>query len=176
MSQASMFDNDNSKNKEGEDVRRTFDDVDSRYLNEGCTFCKIIKGELDAPIVFEDEESLAFLDHRPLLHGHTLLVPKHHFETVHDLPSDLRTHLMEVTKSILKGVEDALNADGSFMAINTNVSQSVPHFHIHAVPRWESDSLFSKTLSWRRYPYKDNQEKEVKKKVSSSIHNILSSE
>src|SRR5579872_3935314 len=95
--------------------------------NQNCIFCKIIRGELPAYIVFEDEISLAFLDARPVFPGHTLLVPKQHFETLIDLPAPLVGPFFQNAQLLARAMETSLKADGTFVAINNHVSQSVPH-------------------------------------------------
>ena len=124
-----------------------------------CTFCRIASGELAAPIVFEDDVSIAFLDHRPLFAGHCLLVPKIHFETLRDLPAALAGRLFANAQVLSAAVEDGLGAEGSFVAINNRVSQSVPHLHIHVVPRRKGDGL--KGFFWPRRKYRDDAELEA---------------
>src|SRR5712691_5433659 len=102
-----------------------------KATNMSCTFCGIVRGETPANVVFEDEVSIAFLDHRPLFPGHCILIPKAHFQTFVDLPTDLITPLFANAQLLAKGVEQAMEAEGTFVAINNRVSQSVPHFHIH---------------------------------------------
>jgi len=123
-----------------------------------CTFCRIIGGEAPAFAVFEDALAYAFLDHRPLLKGHVLLTPKAHRETLQDLPEDAVGPLFRIARMLCGAVERAMAADGSFLAINTRISQSVPHLHIHVVPRWRKDGLFSPKLVWKRQPYRDEAE------------------
>src|SRR5438445_5981131 len=106
-----------------------------------CLFCKIADGEVAARLVFEDATSIAFLDHRPLFPGHCLLVPKIHYETLIDLPTALLMPLMANTQLLAGAVERGLEAHGSFVAINNRISQSVPHLHIHVVPRRRKDGL-----------------------------------
>src|ERR1700730_14658789 len=118
-----------------------------------CAFCRIIRGEEEAPVVFEDSLSLAFLDHRPLFPGHCLLVPKAHYETLADLPASLVGPLFQNAQLLERAIEEGLAADGTFIAINTRVSQSVPHIHIHLVPRHFKDGL--KGFSWPRQRYQD---------------------
>lgn len=118
-----------------------------------CTFCKIIHSKGQSYLVFEDEVSLAFLDHRPLFPGHCLLVPKDHYETLVDLPTGLLVPLFSNVQLLVNAVELGLQADGSFVAINNRVSQSVPHLHIHVVPRRHKDGL--KGFFWPRQPYKE---------------------
>lgn len=108
---------------------------------EGCLFCDIAAHKVEAKIVFEDAISLAFLDYRPLFAGHCLLIPKAHYATLTDLPEDLVGPLFLNAQHLTKAVEAAMNAEGSFVAMNNVVSQSVPHFHIHIVPRKKGDGL-----------------------------------
>jgi histidine triad (HIT) family protein len=118
---------------------------------ETCLFCKIAQAELPAEIVWQDEQCLAFLDTKPLFEGHVLLVPRAHFELLRDLPKDLLDHLFEQTQKLSIAVEAAMNAEGSFVAMNNKVSQSVPHFHIHIVPRRKGDGL--RGFFWPRSKY-----------------------
>jgi histidine triad (HIT) family protein len=124
----------------------------------GCLFCAIANGEQDASVVFEDDDSLAFLDHRPLFHGHCLLVTKQHFETLTDLPEQLITPLFGNAQLLARAVESGLKAQGSFVAMNNRVSQSVPHLHIHIVPRNKGDGL--KGFFWPRTKYASREETE----------------
>ena len=125
----------------------------SEDINQGCVFCKIIRGELPAYIVFEDDLSLAFLDAKPVFPGHTLLVPRQHYETLIDLPGPLVGPLFQNAQLLARAMETGLKADGTFVAINNHVSQSVPHMHIHVVPRRYGDGL--KGFFWPRQKYKD---------------------
>ncbi len=120
---------------------------------KSCLFCKIARGELESPVVFEDSNSVAFLDHRPLFPGHCLLVPRTHHETLEDLPASLITALFSNAQLVARAVERGLGAEGSFVAVNNRVSQSVPHFHIHIVPRRRKDGL--KGFFWPRQKYPD---------------------
>jgi histidine triad (HIT) family protein len=120
---------------------------------ESCIFCRIIGGEMAGYAVLEDDVTLAFLDHRPLFPGHCLLVPKAHYGTLLDLPTTLLTPLMANAQLLARAVERGLEAHGSFVAINNRISQSVPHLHIHVVPRRRKDGL--KGFFWPRQPYKD---------------------
>lgn len=121
-----------------------------------CLFCQIIHGDVAAQIVFEDDVSMAFLDHRPLFPGHCLLVPKEHFETLGDLPEDSVGPLFKNAQLLARAVELALGAEGSFVAMNNRVSQSVPHLHVHIVPRRRKDGL--KGFFWPRNKYKGEAE------------------
>lgn len=120
---------------------------------ESCIFCRIVKGEIRGHVVFEDGATLAFLDHRPLFPGHCLLGPKIHYETLLDLPTALFTPMMTNAQLLARAIERGLEAQGSFVAINNRISQSVPHLHMHVVPRRRKDGL--KGFFWPRRPYKD---------------------
>jgi histidine triad (HIT) family protein len=121
-----------------------------------CLFCGIISGEVSASIVFEDDVTIAFLDHRPLFPGHCLLVPKQHFETLIDLPVELVGPFFQNVQLLARAVEVALEAEGSFVAMNNRVSQSVPHLHVHVVPRRRKDGL--KGFFWPRTKYADQEQ------------------
>lgn len=118
-----------------------------------CLFCGIVEKDVNASIVFEDDISLAFLDHRPLFPGHSLLVPKTHFETLTDLPAELLGPFFTNVQLLARAVELALKAEGSFVAMNNRVSQSVPHLHVHIVPRRKKDGL--KGFFWPRNKYEN---------------------
>jgi len=121
-----------------------------------CLFCRIAAGEEDAEVVFEDENSLAFLDNRPLFHGHSLLIPRAHHETLADLPDDLLGHLFANARLLSRAIPDAMGKPGSFVALNNVVSQSVPHLHVHVVPRKPKDGL--RGFFWPRTKYKGAKE------------------
>ncbi len=125
-------------------------------LDENCTFCKIIRGSIPSHKVFEDDISLAFLDHRPLFAGHCLFIIKSHLETLSDLPAELVGPLFLNVRLLSRAVTQGMNAEGSFVAVNNRVSQSVPHFHVHIVPRRKGDGL--KGFFWPRRAYKDADE------------------
>jgi histidine triad (HIT) family protein len=136
-----------------------------------CLFCRIVSGELPATIVYEDDVSVAFLDHRPLFHGHTLLVPREHVETLGELPTKIVAPYFEAAQLLSRAVETAMDAEGTFVAMNNRVSQSVPHLHVHVVPRRKKDGL--KGFFWPRTKYKDDEEmEEVKKKISIALKKI----
>ena len=117
----------------------------------GCVFCDIRDGRVPAFTVLEDERCLAFLDRRPIFPGHTLLIPKVHHVTLMDLPPDLLAPLFAQAQRLARAVERALGADGSFVAMNNRVSQSVAHLHVHVVPRRFHDGL--KGFFWPRGRY-----------------------
>ncbi len=121
-----------------------------------CRFCNIINSKEPDYKVFENDISLAFLDKRPLFIGHTLLVPKKHIETLYDMPNEIIGGLFSDVKFVAKGVELAMHADGTFIAINNRVSQSVPHLHVHIVPRKYNERL--KGFFWPRTEYKNKNE------------------
>jgi histidine triad (HIT) family protein len=136
--------------------------------NPNCLFCKIVRGDVTARIVFEDEISLAFLDHRPVFPGHCLLIPKEHYETLTDLPEELVGPFFKNAQLLSRAVESALEAHGTFVAINNRVSQSVPHLHTHIVPRRRKDGL--KGFFWPRYPYQSEADADA---VQAAIRNAL---
>jgi histidine triad (HIT) family protein len=121
-----------------------------------CTFCQIANGELPAQIVHRDNEVIAFLDRAPLLHGHVLVMPTAHVETLDDLPDELLTPVFGAVRRTSIAVQKALKAEGSFVATNTRISQSVPHLHVHVVPRNKGDGLFSTRLIWQRKKYESD--------------------
>jgi len=116
-----------------------------------CIFCRVESRAVDSLIVYEDEQTLAFLDHRPLFPGHCLLIPRTHYETLSDLPPAQIEPLFSAAQRLARAVETGMRADGSFVAINNRVSQSVPHLHIHVVPRRRKDGL--RGFFWPRIPY-----------------------
>jgi len=120
-------------------------------MSETCIFCRIAAREIPAEIVFEDQHAIAFLDIDPLFPGHTLLVPKSHSQTLTDLPAAQVAPLFENAQRLTRAVESAMEADGSFLGINNRVSQSVPHLHIHIVPRRKKDGL--RGFFWPRRKY-----------------------
>jgi len=138
---------------------------------DSCLFCRIVSGELPATVVYEDDDSVAFLDHRPLFHGHTLLVPREHVETLGELPAKIIGPYFEAAQLLSRVVESAMDAEGTFVAMNNRVSQSVPHLHVHVVPRRKKDGL--KGFFWPRTKYKNDEEmEEVKKKITIAFKKI----
>jgi histidine triad (HIT) family protein len=122
----------------------------------GCLFCSIVAGEVPAHVVLDTPDVVAFLDHRPLFPGHALVVPREHVETLRDLPDPLRDELFARTQQLAAAVQDAMGAQGSFVAMNNVVSQSVPHVHVHVVPRNRKDGL--RGFFWPRGKYADDEE------------------
>jgi histidine triad (HIT) family protein len=121
-----------------------------------CVFCSIVAGELPAHIVLDEPRILGFLDARPVFKGHVLLVPRGHVDTLLDLPSALRDPLFEGAQRLAGAVVKGLGAQGSFVAMNNVVSQSVPHLHVHVVPRTKGDGL--RGFFWPRTKYASDAE------------------
>ena len=121
-----------------------------------CTFCEIIAGSVPAHVVLDDEVTFAFLDHRPVFKGHVLLAPRDHVETLGELADALIEPLFSRARALARAMEQGLGADGSFVAINNRVSQSVPHLHVHVVPRRRKDGL--RGFFWPRTKYADDAE------------------
>ena len=136
----------------------------------GCAFCRIVAGELPAHVAWEDELTLGFLDTRPLFPGHCLLVPRDHHETLGDLPEHLVGDLFGTARRLALAVETAMEAEGSFVAMNNRVSQSVPHLHVHVVPRRRKDGL--RGFFWPRSRYADDAEAEA---VAERVRTALAS-
>ena len=136
-----------------------------------CEFCRIVRGEIERYVVWEDDSSLGFLDDRPLFPGHVLLIPRRHYETLADLPPDLVEPLFLGARLLARAVEEAMSAQGTFVAINNRISQSVPHLHVHVVPRRKKDGL--KGFFWPRNPYKNEEhQKEVQKTLRAVIERL----
>jgi histidine triad (HIT) family protein len=121
-----------------------------------CVFCDIAAGEVSAEIVLADETAVAFLDRRPLFKGHVLVMPREHHETLADLPAALVGPLFTRVQRVSAALPAALGAQGSFVALNNVVSQSVPHLHVHVVPRTRGDGL--RGFFWPRQKYADDAE------------------
>ena len=118
-----------------------------------CVFCSIVQGEVPAYVVLDDPIAVGFLDTRPLFPGHVLLVPRGHHETLTDLPTELVGPLFERAQRLAGAVQSAMGAAGTFVAINNTISQSVPHLHVHVVPRNKRDGL--RGFFWPRTTYRD---------------------
>jgi len=130
-----------------------------------------VSGELPATIVYEDDNVVAFLDHRPLFPGHTLLVPRQHVETLGELPTKLIAPYFEAAQLLSLAVESAMDAEGTFVAMNNRVSQSVPHLHVHIVPRRRKDGL--KGFFWPRTKYANPDAMiEVGKRISEQLSQL----
>ena len=121
-----------------------------------CLFCAIAAGDVPAEIVLADEVAVAFLDARPVFKGHVLVIPREHYETLADLPAELVGPLFTRVRRVSAAAPAALGAQGSFVALNNVVSQSVPHLHVHVVPRTRGDGL--RGFFWPRQKYADDAE------------------
>src|SRR3954470_20904125 len=132
-----------------------------------CRFCQIVAGDEPGHVVFEDEWTLAFLDNRPLFPGHSLLVPRDHHETLADTPDELVAPLFANARLLSAAIPEAMEKPGSFVAINNVVSQSVPHLHVHVVPRKPKDGL--RGFFWPRTKYgSEGEMRKVAERVRSA--------
>jgi histidine triad (HIT) family protein len=130
--------------------------VNDTGADPGCLFCRIVAGDAPAHVVLDEPEVVAFLDLRPLFHGHTLVVPRRHIVTLPELPAELVLPVIGAAQRIAAAVVTALGAQGSFVAMNNVVSQAVPHLHVHVVPRQPKDGL--RGFFWPRTRYEDDAE------------------
>jgi len=121
-----------------------------------CLFCGIIAGSVPAQIVLDDEVAVAFLDTRPVFKGHLLVAPRQHYVTLPDLPADVVGPFFSRVQRLSAAVPAALGAQGTFVALNNVVSQSVPHLHVHVVPRTRGDGL--RGFFWPRVKYASDEE------------------
>lgn len=117
--------------------------------------CQIVRGETDAAVVSRDDHVVAFLDHRPVFKGHVLVSPVRHVDTLLDLPAELMVPLLGTAQRVARAVGDALGAEGTFVAVNNVVSQSVAHLHVHVVPRTRGDGL--RGFFWPRVRYAEGE-------------------
>ncbi|QWF23569.1 HIT family protein [Nocardioides sp. LMS-CY] len=120
-----------------------------------CVFCAIVAGDVPADVVLDEPDLVAFLDRRPVFKGHVLLVPRVHVVTLPDLPAELRDPFLGAAQRLATAVTDGLGAQGSFVAMNNVVSQSVAHLHLHVVPRTKGDGL--RGFFWPRTTYADGE-------------------
>ncbi len=140
-------------------------------MTGACKFCRIISGDPQAAIVLEDQSCIAFLDYRPLFPGHCLLVPKAHHETLMDLPDHLTGPLFLDAKVLCSALEESMGAEGTFVAINNKISQSVPHLHVHVVPRKKGDGL--RGFFWPRQKYADQEQMhEVAERIRTAVERL----
>jgi histidine triad (HIT) family protein len=133
-----------------------------------CVFCEIAAGRIPAPAVFESDRFLAFLDHRPLFPGHCLLIPREHYSTLSDLPVADTGPMFAHAARLCSAIEEAMGAQGTFVAINNRISQSVPHLHVHIVPRREKDGL--RGFFWPRQKYQNDPQVEI---IRSNIRSVM---
>jgi histidine triad (HIT) family protein len=135
-----------------------------------CVFYDILAGKVPAFVVLDEPACVAFLDIRPLFPGHVLLVPRTHVETLADVPADLVAPLFQTAQRLQRAVEKAFGADGTFVAMNNRVSQSVPHLHVHLVPRKKKDGL--KGFFWPRTKYaSDDAAREAQARLVAALQN-----
>jgi histidine triad (HIT) family protein len=137
---------------------------------EDCLFCAIAAGSRPADIVLEEPPVVAFLDHRPLFPGHVLLIPRRHISTLDDLPDDLVGPVFSAAQRLSRAVRRATGSEGTFVAMNNIVSQSVPHLHVHVVPRRRRDGL--RGFFWPRHGYEDEAHRG---RVAAAIRKALES-
>jgi len=123
---------------------------------DDCLFCRIADGQVDASVVLDTPDLVGFLDHRPVFKGHVLLMPREHVDTLPDLPGRLRDPFLAAGQRLAAAMVEGLSAQGSFVAVNNTVSQSVPHLHLHVVPRTKGDGL--RGFFWPRTKYADDAE------------------
>lgn len=135
---------------------------------QSCVFCRVARGEEPAHIVFEDELTVAFLDRRPVFAGHCLLVPRTHHSDLEALPDDLIAPFFANARLLAQAMEVGLGAHGAFLGLNNKVSQSVPHVHIHVVPRRRKDGL--RGFFWPRHPYESEQ---VAHEIAAALHQAV---
>ena len=138
-----------------------------RPVAKACQFCAIVERQFGAYIVFEDHISIAFLDYRPLFPGHCLLVTRQHYSTLVDVPKDLIGPLFSNVQLLTETVQSVMQADGTFVAMNNIISQSVPHFHIHIVPRRRGDGL--RGFFWPRRKMTEEELKLVQKSLVDAL-------
>ncbi len=132
-----------------------------------CVFCEIVARSAPAHVVYENDTVVAFLDTRPLFPGHTLVVPREHHETLSDLPVENIPGFFEAVRLLSLAVPAATESPGSFVAINNKVSQSVPHLHVHVVPRRPKDGL--RGFFWPRTKYRDGEAAEYADRLRRTL-------
>ena len=132
-----------------------------------CTFCRIVAGEEPADVVLATDDVVAFLDRRPVFKGHVLLVPREHVHTLTELPDGLVLPLFTAARSLARAVKDGLGAQGSFVAMNNQVSQSVAHLHVHVVPRTKGDGL--RGFFWPRTRYAEGEAQQYAARLREAL-------
>ncbi len=136
-------------------------------VTDDCLFCDIAAGRTEADVVLAEDEMVGFLDHRPLLKGHTLVVPRRHVVTLPDLPAELRDPFLAAGQRLASAMVDGLGAQGSFVAMNNTVSQSVAHLHLHVVPRTKGDGL--RGFFWPRHRYDPGESAEYAQRLRAAL-------
>lgn len=137
-------------------------------IDTSCTFCRIVDGEQPADVVWADEVAVAFLDRSPVFKGHVLVVPREHWVTLADLPVELVGPFFQRVQRIAAVLPGALGADGTFVANNNVVSQSVAHLHVHIVPRVRKDGL--RGFFWPRQKYGDGEAARYASTITEALH------
>jgi histidine triad (HIT) family protein len=132
-----------------------------------CLFCSIISGEVAGHVVLETDDVVGFLDVRPVFKGHTLLVPREHVVTLPDLPDRLRDPFLAAGQRLAAAMVNGLDAQGSFVAMNNTVSQSVAHLHMHVVPRTKGDGL--RGFFWPRTKYADGEAADYAARIRAAL-------
>jgi histidine triad (HIT) family protein len=140
-------------------------------MKSDCIFCKIASGAIKADVIEEDEDTVTFLDASPVFPGHLLIVPRRHFETLADLPDNMLAPLFLQARRATQAVVAGLGAEGSFMAVNNKISQTVPHLHVHVIPRRKGDGM--KGFFWPRLNYTDDSHRqEVVDKLKQAFQTL----
>jgi len=134
-------------------------------LNENCIFCKIINKEIPCPIVYENDNVLAFLDINPVNKGHTLVIPKIHYKNIYDTPDEMLGFLITAAKNIAIKLKESMGAEGINIHMNNDAvsGQVVFHTHLHVIPRLTNDGF----THWKGTPYKDGEAEEIQQKIKS---------
>ncbi len=141
-------------------------------FDPACAFCRIVADDDPDILVYRSEHVVGFLDTRPVFHGHCLLVPREHHETLDELPAELAVPLLTATQVTMRALRAAVDAQGTFVASNNVVSQSVPHLHVHVVPRRRRDGL--RGFFWPRHPYADDAAlQQMRDRVRAAIRKVL---
>jgi histidine triad (HIT) family protein len=141
--------------------------VTSSRPSAECLFCGVVRGDVEAEVVLETDDMVGFLDHRPLFKGHTLVVPRRHVVTLPDLPAELRDPFLEAGQRLAAAMVSGLAAQGSFVAMNNTVSQSVAHLHLHVVPRVKGDGL--RGFFWPRTRYGAGEAREYGERLRAAL-------
>jgi len=139
-------------------------------MPKDCVFCQVVAGEGEHQSVYRDSDVVAFLDHAPVIPGHTLVVTTTHYDTLDDLPDDALAALFRTVRRVSIAQQKALGAEGTLTLSNTRISQSVPHVHVHVVPRRKGDKLFTpgRTL-WMRQKYADGEAEAIAAKLRAEL-------
>ena len=131
-------------------------------MNE-CVFCKIVKREIPSDIIYEDNEVLTFLDIQPVNFGHTLVIPKKHYEKMENTPDNTLSVVFANAKKIMKAVKEAMSAD--FVALSV-IGIDVPHFHVHLIPRYFNDNM---PIFWTRKKYRNGEKEKIAEKIKNEL-------